>query len=602
MSADTASAFREPEIGEAELRQALEVIVRDSLRPVTGGLVVVYAVVAVAHALFLPREATFVLSVGAAVLIGALLAGWLFLRRVTVPASLGNPIVALIIVALEIFSLVRLIAVPEIPNALSQPLLVVGAACFLLSRNWLLFVVFAVNGGWILTAWWIKADVPWRQDLTPLLGGAMLAILIHAVRYRFLMQMEMIRLKDEVIRKELEVAKAAADEAREASESANRAKTSFLARMSHELRTPLNAIIGYSEMLQEEAEDLRQEGFTEDLYKIRSAGKHLLDLINEVLDLSKIEAGRMDLYLETFQVRNLVEDAIHTVEPQLEKGGNTLELHFDNEIKAMHADITKVRQCLINLLSNAAKFTEKGAIELRVRYEKKGGKEWIIFEVQDSGIGIAPEHIDRIFEPFSQADPSTTRKYGGTGLGLVISQKFCRMMSGSIEVESREGEGSTFRMRLPAEVSLATGGTTSRQFASAATSSSKRRRRRELVAPKGTILVIDDDPAVQELVDWNLNRQGFHVEGCPDGESGLQMAKRLEPSAILLDVKLPGIDGWEVLRRIKADAELEAIPVIVVSILDERAKSFDLGAEGFLPKPIEREHLISTIEKVHRPH
>jgi signal transduction histidine kinase len=601
MSAETQSGFSEPEIAEDELRHALDVITRDSLRPVAGGLVIVYAVVAVAHALFLPRESIFALSVGAAILIAVLIGCWLFLRRVTLPAGWGNPGLAALVVLLALFSLVRLIVVPEIPNALSQPLLVVGGACFLLSRNWLLFIVFTVNGGWILTAWLIKADVPWRQDLTPLLGGAMLAILIHAVRYRFMKQMETIRLKDEIIRKELEVAKAAADEAREASESANRAKTSFLARMSHELRTPLNAIIGYSEMLQEEAEDLKQEGFTEDLNKIRSAGKHLLDLINEVLDLSKIEAGRMDLYLETFQVRNLVEDAIHTIEPQLEKNGNTLELHYDDEIKAMHADMTKVRQCLINLLSNATKFTEKGTVQLRVRHEKKGTRDWIIFQVRDSGIGIAPEQLERIFEPFSQADPSTTRKYGGTGLGLVISQNFCRMMGGALEVESRAGEGSTFSMRLPAEVSLASGGSTSQKFASAATSPSRRRRRRELTAPKGTILVIDDDPAVQELVDWNLNRQGFQVRGCPDGESGIELARKVEPTAILLDVKLPGIDGWEVLRRIKADEELESIPVIVVSILDERARSFDLGAEGFLPKPIERDHLISTIEKVRRP-
>jgi len=460
MSPDRRPVFNEPEIEEEQIRHALNVIALDMVRPVLGGLALVYIVVAIGHAILLPASSRIPLLVSVIILIAVMVGLRFALGRVRLPAYWGNRLLALSIVLISVVSMIRLAVVPEIPNAISQPLLVVGAACFLLSRNWLLFIVFWVNGGWSLTALLVGADVPWRTDLTPLLGGAMLAILIHAVRYRFIRQMEVIRLKDEVIRREMEAAKQAAEEARETAEAASKAKSNFLARMSHELRTPLNAIIGYSEMLQEEAEELREEGMTEDLRKIRTAGRHLLDLINEVLDLSKIEAGRMDLYLETFQVRNLVDDAIHSVEPQLEKNGNKVEIHFDPEIRAMHADLTKVRQCLINLLSNATKFTENGVISLDVLHDKQEIRDWVIFEVTDSGIGIPPEHLRKIFEPFSQADSSTTRKYGGTGLGLVISQRFCAMMGGSLEVESEVGQGSTFRMRLPAEVQPEPGAST----------------------------------------------------------------------------------------------------------------------------------------------
>lgn len=596
MSSESPPAFDEPEVREEEIRRALNVIALDMVRPVLGGLALVYIVVAIGHAVLLPADSRVPLLISVIVLLAVLVGLRSVLGRIKLPPYWGNRLLALSIVLISLFSMIRLAVVPEIPNAISQPLLVVGAACFLLSRNWLLFIVFWVNGGWVLTALAVDAAVPWRTDLTPLLGGAMLAILIHAVRYRFIRQMEVIRLKDEFIRQEMEAAKLAADEARETAEAASKAKTNFLARMSHELRTPLNAIIGYSEMLQEEAEEIREEGMTEDLQKIRAAGRHLLDLINEVLDLSKIEAGRMDLYLETFQVRNLVDDAINSVEPQLERNGNEIALRFDPEIRAMHADVTKVRQCLINLLSNATKFTKNGTISLEVLHEDLPGRDWIVFEVTDSGIGISSENLKKIFEPFSQADSSTTRKYGGTGLGLVISQRFCAMMGGSLEVESEAGRGSTFRMRLPAEVQAEPGSTTSQQASWTSSSASRRRRHRQPVEPKGTVQLIDDDPAVQELVEWTLSRHGFEVIVSSEGEEGLKKVKEKEPSAILLDVKLPGMDGWEVLRRLKQDAYTRGIPVVVVSILDERARSLEMGAIEFISKPVDRDLLVATIK------
>jgi signal transduction histidine kinase len=240
--------------------------------------------------------------------------------------------------------------------------------------------------------------------------------------------------------------------ARDQALAANQSKSAFLANMSHELRTPLNAILGYSEMLEEEAADLGQDGFGKDLRKIHAAGKHLLALINDVLDLSKIEAGRMELYLETFDVAEMVRGVVSTIEPLVEKKANALQVRCSEGLGTMHADLTKTRQTLFNLLSNACKFTERGQITLEAGRESADGREWVVFRVSDMGIGLTAEQLGRLFQAFSQADASTARKYGGTGLGLVLSRRFCRLMGGDVTVTSEAGKGSTFTVRLPATV------------------------------------------------------------------------------------------------------------------------------------------------------
>ncbi|MEG4817359.1 response regulator [Microcoleus sp. K5-D4] len=391
----------------------------------------------------------------------------------------------------------------------------------------------------------------------------------------------------------------------EAAESANRAKSTFLANMSHELRTPLNAIIGYSEMLQEEAEELGSCESVPDLEKICSAGKHLLSLIDDILDISKIEAGRMELYLESFDIHTLIESAVATARPLVEKNGNTLEVYCPDNLDTMHADMTKVRQVLLNLLSNAAKFTKNGRIaigverikneQLKMKNQEESSQilisnsEFLSFRVADTGIGMTQEQLQRVFQPFTQADASTTREYGGTGLGLAISQRFCQMMGGSIEVSSTLGAGTTFTVLLPSaikqpEIPNKVHDSTSPPDAPAV----------------GTVLVVDDDPISRDLIERTLSRQGLHVEVAGSGEQALRLAKQLRPDAITLDVIMPGMDGWAVLSALKADPDLAEIPVILLSFVGNKSLGFALGASDYLTKPVDGKRLAALLNKYRR--
>ena len=370
--------------------------------------------------------------------------------------------------------------------------------------------------------------------------------------------------------------------AKDAAEAASRTKSQFLANMSHELRTPMNAILGYSEMLQEEAEDEGLDSFTPDLQKIQSAGKHLLTLINDILDLSKIEAGKMELYLEEFDVAGMVGDVAATVQTLVAKKNNRLVVHCPPEAGEMRADLTKVRQSLFNLLSNAAKFTENGEITLDVR--RDGGD--LLFAVRDSGIGMTADQMAGLFEAFSQADASTTRKYGGTGLGLAITRRFCRMMGGDALVESEPGKGSVFTLRLPAVVREAE---PEGALPGAVYSESP------AVTGGDLVLVIDDDPAARDLMRRFLSKEGFRPETADSGEEGLRLARSLHPVAITLDVMMPGMDGWTVLQQLKADAETQNIPVIMLTMVDDKNIGFALGATDYLTKPIDRSRLAAIL-------
>ena len=396
--------------------------------------------------------------------------------------------------------------------------------------------------------------------------------------------------------RDIEQASQTALEARDAAEAANRAKSAFLANMSHELRTPLNAIIGYSEMLEEDALASGNKEFAADLHKIRAAGKHLLGLINDVLDLSKVEAGKMKLFLETFDVSGVVDEVVATAQPLAEKNGNTLEVHLAPNVGQLREDITKVRQVLLNLLSNACKFTEKGKVSLDVTRENDVTGTWVVFRVRDTGIGMTVEQTGKLFQAFTQADGSTQRKYGGTGLGLALSRKFCVMMGGDINAASEPGKGSTFTMRLPGDVENMDGETTSihvRRHAPPAAPRVSAAVARAASGPR--MLVIDDDPAVCELMQRVCTREGFDVVTASSGEEGLRLAREKRPALITLDVVMPGIDGWTVLKRLKEDGDLASIPVIMISISDEKSRGLALGAANYLVKPVDRDRLAGAL-------
>jgi len=381
--------------------------------------------------------------------------------------------------------------------------------------------------------------------------------------------------------------------ARDAAQEASRTKSSFLANMSHELRTPLNAIIGVTEMLQEDARDLKREDEIEPLDRVQRAARHLLALINDILDLSKIEAGKMDLVLESFPVSSMIDDVVNTVEPIASKNGNKIVVSCPDVIGSMYADQIRVRQALMNLVSNASKFTSNGTVTISAAREPPADGGHIELAVTDTGIGMTPEQLGKLFQEFSQADSSTTRKYGGTGLGLAISRRFCQMMGGDISVESEIGHGSKFTITLPSHVGDA--GEKPRTPESAL--------RRVSGSPQQAplVLVVDDDPTVREVVRRYLERDGFTVAEAEGGQDGLRLARELNPAAITLDITMPDLDGWTVLAAIKGDPAIANIPVILLTILDEKNRGFALGASEYLVKPIDRDKLIRVLRQLSTP-
>jgi signal transduction histidine kinase/DNA-binding response OmpR family regulator/HAMP domain-containing protein len=379
------------------------------------------------------------------------------------------------------------------------------------------------------------------------------------------------------------------EEARELSEVANRTKSQFLANMSHELRTPLNAIIGYSEILQEDAVDNGQEQLVPDLKKIEGAGRHLLGLINDILDLSKVEAGKMDVFIEEIDLSSLLDEVKSIIAPLVAKNGNELEVRLADHVGRMRTDRTKLKQCLLNVLSNASKFTQDGKLTVQVRrFETDGPKIEIV--ISDTGIGMNEDQIGRLFQAFSQADASTTKKFGGTGLGLAITRHFCRLLGGDISVASQPGVGSSFTIILPDQAAEPE----SRPVLESALESA----RSNAVGSAVTVLVVDDDASARDLLTTNLGREGYRTVQARGGDEALELARKLRPDAITLDVLMPKKDGWTVLGALKADPVLRDIPVVMVTVAPDRGIGLSLGAAEVMTKPVDRGQLTALLRQL----
>ena len=380
------------------------------------------------------------------------------------------------------------------------------------------------------------------------------------------------------------------ESARDDATEANMAKSKFLANMSHELRTPLNAIIGYSELLLEEVEEAGMESMSEDLKRITDSGTHLLNLINDILDISKIEAGRLELYLTNFEVTNVIGVLESVAKPIGEKNKNEVKFDLQKNLGSMHSDETRLRQSILNLISNACKFTENGLVKISVISVEINTEEMLEFSVSDTGIGMNKEQLGNIFEEFKQASDDTTSKFGGTGLGLSITKTLIEMMGGELSVKSEVGVGSVFTILVPRNI----------QEKVSELDPGEQTNDQDVIDSSDfpLVLIVDDDVFLHDIIKRKLTSEKFRIISATGGAEGLEKAKEFHPDIILLDILMPDKDGWEVMVELKKDESLKDVPIIVISTLDDDNSASAMGAKVFMKKPVEKDELVKHINEL----
>jgi len=402
--------------------------------------------------------------------------------------------------------------------------------------------------------------------------------------------------------------------AKEEAEAAAKAKSEFLANMSHEIRTPLNAILGYGEILQFEARKMQRPDFLEDLSAIELAGRHLLGLINEILEISKIHAGKIKVHSETFTLKQLVEEVMATIKPLAQKKKNAIETVFLNVPDKMFSDSTRIRQILLNLLGNSCKFTENGKVTLSISGKVVEGANWLHFTVVDTGIGIDPEKLPELFEEFTQADNSATRRFGGTGLGLTISRRLAQLLGGDIQASSELGKGSSFTLFLPQDYSQIksferqpvegwsewAGKYLDEDILPDKASSEGRTHLSRFEFEADQVLVIDDDEIISNLIRKFLEREGYQVDIAAEGNEGFKMAEKIIPQVIILNVRIKGLSGWEILKRLKEHPKLRNIPVVALTDAEEEKRARKEGVAEFLAKPLDWDNFVAVLKKYKR--
>ncbi len=390
---------------------------------------------------------------------------------------------------------------------------------------------------------------------------------------------------------DLEKTNRALEQTNAALAESSRLKSQFLANMSHELRTPLNAIIGFSRIVLKKTEGLIPEKQAKNLQTVHDSGKHLLSMVNDLLDIERIEAGMFRVNREVVDVGAMLSDVVTGLQPAATDKGLGLEWTAPPSPLRLRTDAVRLRQVLDNLVNNAIKYSDAGTIRIVVELRPKDGPEELRLHVVDQGLGIPEEHVAKIFDAFHQVDGSSTRAQGGVGLGLHLVRRLVELLDGGVSVKSKVGEGSTFTVTFPVSLlesggpePLATDGVTPKAL--------------EPAGEGPLVLVIDDQQQAAEILRAELVEAGFRVECALSGEEGLARAERQRPAVILLDMVMPGLDGWAVLRRLRADPELSATPVIITSMLDDTPKAWDLGIVGWLTKPVSPEDFLSVFRRI----